>query len=216
MPQFLFLLIEAIYFVLGILAMINTLRSWRENKNRVLIAISIYVGAVLLRSLIDIFIYSADFNLDIILGGYLSLGMVIGNILFIIQVEFMFYLKKLTKLYTLPIIINFYIIMGRILVDSIIPFIIYAMIVSYVSAYNLIKDGRKKRNGLAIGMGLFFLLYGLGQTINIEIIFVIFKTVAMLALYLGTRGFYEKYVWPDEKMEEKILTTWISKLVIKE
>jgi len=79
-------------------------------------------------------------------------------------------------------------------VDSAIPFIIYAMIVSYGSAFNLIKDGRKKRNGLAIGMGLFFLLFGIGQTINIEIGFVIFRAVAMLTLYLGTRGFYEKYV----------------------
>ncbi|MHA1192302.1 MAG: hypothetical protein ACTSP9_08405 [Promethearchaeota archaeon] len=216
MPQFLYLGFEIVYFLLGILSMINTLRSWRENKNRILIAISIYVGAVLMRSILDMVSYSADLNLDFIIGGTLTFGQVIGNLLFIIQLEFMFYLKKLKKFYTLPFIIAFYLIVGRLLVDSVIPFIIYAMIVSYGSAFNLIKDGRKKRNGLAIGMGLFFLLYGIGQTINIEIGFVIFKAVAMLTLYLGTRGFYEKYVWPDVKMEEKVLTTWISKLVIKE
>ncbi|MHA1623991.1 MAG: hypothetical protein ACTSXN_10060 [Promethearchaeota archaeon] len=216
MPQFLYLGFEVVYFLLGILSMINTLRSWRENKNRILIAISIYVGSVLMRSILDMVTYSADLNLDFIIAGTLTFGQVIGNVLFIIQVEFVLYLKKQTKFYTVPFIISFYLIVGRILVDSAIPFIIYAMIVSYGSAFNLIKDGRKKRNGLAIGMGLFFLLFGIGQTINIEIGFVIFKAVAMLTLYLGTRGFYEKYVWPDVKMEEKVLTTWISKLVIKE
>lgn len=216
MPQFIFLGFEVVYFTLGVLSMINSLRSWRENKNRMLIAVSVYIIAILLRSIIDIFIYSTEFNLDIILGGYLTLGMVLGNILFIIQVEFVMYLKKRTKLYTLPFVITFYLIAGRIIVDSAIPFIIWAMIVGYASAYNLIKDGRNKRNGLAIGMGLFFLFYSLGQTFVIETVFVILRTIGMIALYLGTRGFYEKYVWPDVKVEEKILTTWISKLVIKE
>ncbi|MHA1375219.1 MAG: hypothetical protein ACTSR7_13110, partial [Promethearchaeota archaeon] len=156
MPQFLYLGFEVVYFLLGILSMINTLRSWRENKNRILIAISIYVGSVLMRSILDMVTYSADLNLDFIIAGTLTFGQVIGNVLFIIQVEFVLYLKKQTKFYTVPFIISFYLIVGRILVDSAIPFIIYAMIVSYGSAFNLIKDGRKKRNGLAIGMGLFF------------------------------------------------------------
>lgn len=216
MPQFPFLTFEVIYFIIGLLAVINTLKRWKENKNRILVAISVYVIAILMRSLLDIFIYAADFELDFIVAGYVTFGQIIGNFLFIVQVEFVLYLKKFTKLYTIPFIIAFYIIMGRILVDSIIPFIIWAMIVSYASAYNLIKDGRKKRNGLAVGMGFFFLLYGIGATLNIEVLFVAIRTVAMITLYLGTIGFYEKYVWPDQKVEEKILTTWISKLVIKE
>jgi len=98
------------------------------------------------------------------------------------------------------------------------PFIIYAMIVGYGSAYILIRDGKKRQNGLAIGMGLFFLLWGLGQTIapRTPIIFSGFRLAAMIALFAGTRGFYEKYVWPDTIKEEKIMNTWITKLVVKE
>ncbi|MFX1501372.1 MAG: hypothetical protein ACFFDH_10470 [Promethearchaeota archaeon] len=209
---------EVIYFTLGILAMITTLKRWIENKNRILIAISVYIAAVLIRSFIDIMIYITGFTLDIKLAGTLTIGQVIGNLLFIIQLEFIFFLKKYPKFYSFPVIIAFYLIFGRILVDSAIPFIMYAMLVSYSSAYFLIRDGKKRHNGLAIGMGLFFLMWGLGQTIgpNSEVVFLTFRLIAMLTLFAGTRGFYEKYVWPNQEIEQKIMNTWITKLVAKE
>ena len=218
MVEWTYLALEMGYFALGTLSMIKTLKDWKENKNRVLIAISIYMVAVLLRSIIDLAVFLGDFNVDVIVFGYVTFGQILGNILFVIQLEFMFFLKKLTKFYSLPPIIAFYIVYGRTLVDSILPFVIYAMIVSYSSAYILIRDGKRRQNGLAIGMGLFFLLWGIGQTLgpNTPIIFISFRLVAMLALFLGTRGFYEKYVFPDQKKEEKIMNTWITKLVVKE
>ena len=216
MPQYPFLVLEVTYFIIGILALKNVVKSWKENKNRVLLAISIYITAILGRSIIDILIYFFDLNLDVPFLGYLMLGTIIGNILFIIQLEFMFYLQKLTKLYTLPPIIAFYLMAGRVIIDSSIPFIIYAMIVGYGSAYFLIKEGRQKRNGLAVGMGLFFLFWAIGQTIPVETFFVICRVIAMISFYLGTKGFYEKYVFVDIQEEEKIISTWISKIVVKE
>ncbi|MFX1477610.1 MAG: hypothetical protein ACFFCI_05730 [Promethearchaeota archaeon] len=217
MVQWAYLVMEAVYFTLGTLSMTRTLKNWKENKNRILIAISVYIIAVLARSLIDIIIYITGFTLDAVLAGTLTVGQVIGNILFVIQLEFMFFLKKYPKLYSLPVIIAFYLIIGRILVDSAIPFIIYAMLVSYSSAYFLIRDGKRRHNGLAIGMGLFFLIWGLGQTIgpNTEWIFITFRLIAMVTLYAGTRGFYEKYVWPNQEKEQKIMNAWITKLVAK-
>jgi len=186
------------------------------NKNRILMAASIYVAAILVRSVIDIAIYSFDLDIDIKIAGGLSIGMILGFILFTIQLEFMFYLKDLPKLYILPLISSFYLALGRVLVDTSMPFIIYAMIVSYGSAYFLIKDGRKSRNGLAIGMGLFFFIWGLGQLFQIEVVFISFRIVAMVALLLGTRGFYEKYVFVNIEEEQRIMGTWIAKLVVKE
>ena len=216
MPQYPFLVLEASYFILGVLALKNILKNWRENKNRALLAISVYMVAILARSLLDVLIYFFDLNLDLPVIGYLLLGTIIGNVLFIIQLEFMFYLQKLTKLYTLPPIIAFYLMAGRAIIDSSVPFIIYAMIVGYGSAFFLIKEGRQKRNGLAVGMGLFFLFWAIGQTIPVETFFVASRLIAMISLYLGTRGFYEKYVFPDMQQEEKIISTWISKIVVKE
>ena len=211
-----FLIIEIIYFVLGLMTIFTTIKNWKTNKNRMLIAVSVYIAAVLVRSVIDMAVYAFSFDIDINVVGNLTVGMIMGFILFTIQLEFMFYLMNLPKLYTLPIIVSTYLIMGRILVDSSMPFIIYAMITSYGSAFFLIKDGRKSRNGVAIGMGLFFLIWGLGSTFQIEVLFVILRLVAMIALLLGARGFYEKYVFVNIEEEQKIMGTWIAKLVVKE
>jgi len=211
-----FLIAEFVYFIMGLMAVFTMIKNWKMNSNRMLIAVTIYIIAVLVRSVIDIAIYSFDLNIDILVMGTLTIGMILGFILFTIQLEFLLYLKDLPKLYTLPVITSLYLALGRGLVDNIIPFVVYAMVVSYGSAYFLIKDGRKSRNGLAIGMGLFFLIYGLGQTFQVEFLFVTLRIVAMLALLLGTRGFYEKYVFINVEEEQKIMGTWIAKLVVKE
>lgn len=216
MPELGFLIIEIAYFVLGVISVITMIKHWKMNSNRMLIAVSIYIIAVLFRSIIDIAIYSFDLNIDVKVAGGLTIGMIMGFILFTIQLEFLLYLKDLPKLYSLPVITSLYLALGRTLVDTSMPFIIYAMIVSYGSAYFLIKDGRKSRNGLAIGMGLFFLIWGLGSTFQVETLFVILRLVAMVALLLGTRGFYEKYVFVNVEEEQKIMGTWIAKLVLKE
>ncbi len=216
MAEIVFLIMELVYFTMGAMAIFTTLKHWKMNKNRMLMAATIYISAVLVRSIIDIAIYSFSLDIDIQVAGGLTIGMILGFILFTIQLEFMLYLKDLPKLFTLPLIISFYLAIGRVLIDSATPFIIYAMIVSYGSAYFLIKDGRKSRNGLAIGMGLFFFIWGLGQLFQIQVVFISFRIVAMLALLLGTRGFYEKYVFVNIEEEQKILGTWIAKLVVKE
>jgi hypothetical protein len=216
MAEFGFLVVEIIYFTFGILTILKTMKNWKLNKNRMLLAVTVYISAVLVRSIIDMGVYASGFDIDITVAGGLNIGMIMGFILFTIQLEFMFYLMDLPKLYTLPVIITTYLMMGRILVDSSMPFIIYAMITGYGSAFFLIKDGRKSRNGLAIGMGLFFLFWGLGSTFQIEILFVSLRLVAMIALFLGTKGFYEKYVFVNIEEEQKIMGTWIAKLVVKE
>jgi hypothetical protein len=216
LAEFGFLIVEIAYFIMGIMTILTTIKQWKMNKNRMLIAVSIYIAAVLVRSIIDMAVYAFSFDIDIQVTGGLTIGMIMGFILFTIQLEFMFYLMNLPKLYTLPVIVSTYLLIGRILVDSAMPFIIYAMITSYGSAFFLIKDGRKSRNGLAIGMGLFFLIWGLGSTFQIEVLFVSLRLVAMVALLLGTRGFYEKYIFVNVEEEQKIMGTWIAKLVVKD
>lgn len=88
------MIIESIYFIIGLLSTISTIKSWRENKNKILIAISIYLVAILIKSMIDVLIFLFDINLDVLVIGYVTIGQIIGNILFLIQVEFMFFLKK--------------------------------------------------------------------------------------------------------------------------
>ena len=216
MAQYELVIFELIVFIFGILALSNVIKNWRQNKNRILIAISIYLISVLMRSIIDVVIYLFDINLDVKIIGYLSFGLILANLLLVIQLEFMLYLKKLTKFYSFPPVMAFYILAGRILIDSGLVFILYITIATFSSAYFLIKDGKSKHNGLAVGMGLFFIMWGVGQMTPIPMVLAIFKVIGMIAMYLGTRGFYERYVFVNVQEEEKIISTWISKLVVKD
>jgi hypothetical protein len=216
LAQYELVIFELIVFIFGILALSNVIKNWRQNKNRILIAISIYLISVLMRSLIDVVIYLFDINLDVKIIGYLSFGLILANLLLVIQLEFMLYLKKLTKFYSFPPVMAFYILAGRILIDSGLVFILYITIATFSSAYFLIKDGKNKHNGLAVGMGLFFIMWGVGQMTPIPMVLAIFKVIGMIAMYLGTRGFYERYIFVNVQEEEKIISTWISKLVVKD
>ncbi|TFG16623.1 MAG: hypothetical protein EU531_05960 [Promethearchaeota archaeon] len=210
------LIIEIIMIVLFVLALRLTFKSWRDTKNRMYIAVSVYVGAVITNSILTLLSSMVGIDKEAYIVGYLKIGIIIAHILFVVQFEFILYLRRLTKLYTLPFIATFYLILGQLINPSIIPFIIYATVLTYPPAYFILRDGKKNRNGLAIGMGLFFLFWGLGYVIQISFIYNLLRILSAIAFYLGAIGFYEKYLFPDQEDEEKIVGTWISKLVIKE
>ncbi len=216
MPDLQYSIFEGLIILFGVLSLIPVFRNWKESKNRMYIAIFVYNIGVIGYSFINVLTYILEIDTNVYLVGGLRFGYILGYILFTIQFEFMLYLRGLTKLYTLPFILSFYLMIGNILNTSVMPFIIYAVIVSYTPAYFLLRDGKKKRNGLAFGMGLFFLTWGIGQIIPVEIVMEIFRVIAIFMFFLGTRGFYEKYIFVNQEEEQKIMGTWISKFVVKE
>ena len=92
MAEFGFLIVEITYFILGILTILTTVKQWKMNKNRMLIAVTVYISSVLVRSIIDVAVYAFSFDIDVKVAGGLTIGMIMGFILFTIQLEFMFYL----------------------------------------------------------------------------------------------------------------------------
>ena len=216
MVQLDLLIPELMILALGIVALVPTIRKWKDSKNRMYMAVIVYTSAVIGFAFFQAMAGLLDFDTNIKLMGALRIGFILGYTLFLIQFEFILYLRAYVKFYSLPFIITFYLIAGNLLIDSSMSFIIYAMILSYTPAYILLRDGKRNRNGLAIGMGLFFLIWGLGQTIPIILITGILKVIATITLLLGTRGFYEKYVFLDQEEEQKIMGTWIAKFVVKD
>ncbi|MFX1317025.1 MAG: hypothetical protein ACFE9T_14275 [Promethearchaeota archaeon] len=210
------LAIESFIFVLFILALIKMLKLYSEHKNRIYIAIIIYIIAITASTFFNLITYFTVLSLDIVIAGGLQLGILFAFTLFTIQVEFIFYLARLKKLYSLPFVINFYLIVGLVISPNMIAFMIYASIIGIILPYLLIREGKKNRNGLAVGMGLFFFTWGLGQMISIDIIFQILKIIGTIFFYLGTQGFFDKYIVIDQEEEKKIMGTWISKLVARE
>ena len=79
----------------------------------------------------------------------------------------------------------------------------------------MLREGSKSRNGLAFGLGLFFLIYGMSKMIQIEIISYILRIIGGIVTTLAVIGFFEKFVFVDKEQEEKMKGAWISKLVEK-
>ncbi|MFW9936178.1 MAG: hypothetical protein ACFFD5_00870 [Candidatus Thorarchaeota archaeon] len=216
MVEYVYSILEIIIVIFGILSLIPVFASWKDTKNRMYIAIFVLTLGLIAFSIINLLTYLFEIDTTVYLIGGLRFGYILGYILATIQLEFMLYLRDLKKLYTVPFIIAFYLIMGNILIVSSLAFILYLTFVAYVPAYFLLRDGKSKRNGLAFGTGLLFLIWGIGQTIPLLLITIIFRTVAVFFFFLGTRGFYENYIFLDQQEEQKILGTWISKFVVKE
>jgi hypothetical protein len=179
-------------------------------------AVMILMLGIIGYSLINLFAFILEVDTNAYLIGGLRIGYILGYLLATIQFEFMLYLRRLIKFYPLPFIIAFYLVLGNILIINALPFIIYLTFVGFVLAYFLIRDGKRKHNGLAFGMGVLFFIWGIGQIFPVIIVTSLFRTVAIFSFFLGTRGFYEKYIFPHQEEEEKIMGTWISKLVVKE
>ena len=186
---------------------------WKQTKNRVFIAISVYMSAVATYAAIMILSYILEFDMNIDLIGYLPIGHILGYMMFTIQAVFLLYVIGWKKLYTFPFVFSFYLLSYSIMVNTSMHFIIYAVIISWIPAIFFMQQGRKNRNGIAFGMGLFLLIWGLGQSIPIPIVFQFFKIGALVLFYLGVKGFYEKYIFVDQKEEQKIKATWITKFV---
>ncbi|MFX0043487.1 MAG: hypothetical protein ACFE8L_11300 [Candidatus Hodarchaeota archaeon] len=210
------LAMESFIFVLFILALNKMLKLYKEHKNQIYVAIIIYIAAIMGSTVFNLITYLTDLSLDITIAGGIQIGILFAFILFTIQVEFILYLAKLKKLYSLPFVVNFFLIIGLIMDPNMTAFIVYATVVGLGLPYLLIREGRKNRNGLAVGMGLFFFAWGLGQIIPIDIVFQSLKILGTVFFFLATQGFFDKYIVVDQEEEKKIMGTWISKLVVSE
>jgi hypothetical protein len=93
--------------------------------------------------------------------------------------------------------------------------IIYATLIGFIIPFVLLREGRRSRNGLAFGLGLFFLIYGISKMVQIEVISDVLRIFGGIVTTLSAVGFFEKFIFVDREREEKIKGAWISKIVEK-
>ena len=209
-----FIVLEVISLIFFAITEVLIIRNYRESKNKIYYVLIVYFAALLF---ISIFRLTNLFNLtlDLTFGARLSFSNIFALMIFNIQSTFILYLKNLKKLYTLPYIASFYIGFGLIVSNTLIALIFYATLIGLVIPLVLLREGSKSRNGLAFGLGLFFLIYGVSKMIQIEIISDILRIIGGIVTTLATIGFFEKFVFVDKEQEEKMKGAWISKLVEK-
>ena len=208
------LIMQIIYISFCTLSLFQVKKKWREDKNKMYLIIILYIVLLVLVSLIYIMAIFTEFNTSIVIGGNLTVGLVLAFFTNVIQVEFVLYLRKYNKFYTLPLIATFYIAFGLMLNSSTIFFVLYSVIIGFGFSSVLIRDGKKQRNGLAMGMGIFFLIYGIGAMLGNAMLLDIFRVAGVVVFFVSSTGFFEKYVFVNEEIEERIMKTWISKLVV--
>ena len=212
------LTLEIIFLIFCVITIIIILRTYFENRESVYIGLIAFFAAMLFNS---IFRVTNRFNitLDIPLGAGLSFSNIIALVIFDIQLIFFLYLKKLKNFYYLPIVASFYLGFGLYVNETLIFFISYAVVIGFVIPVILLREGRKTRNGLAFGLGLFFLIYGLGKMLQIPIVpdFVpeILRIVGIIVSTLAVLEFFDKYLFHDKEEKERIQSAWISKLTAK-
>ena len=210
------LVMQVLYISFCALSIFQVTKKWREDKNKMYLVIILYVLTLVFVSLIYIMAVFTEFNTSIVISGNLTFGLALAFFTNVIQVEFVLYLRKYNKLYTLPVIATLYIAFGLLLNGSTIIFVLYSMVVGFGLSSVLIRDGKKQRNGLAMGMGIFFLIYGIGAMLRSDMLLDIFRVAGVLVFFVSSTGFFEKYVFVNEDVEKRIMGTWISKLVVKE
>jgi hypothetical protein len=190
------------------------IKSYKESKNKIHFVLIIYFAALLF---ISLFRVTNLFNLtlDLTYGIRLSFSNIFALIIFNIQSIFILYLKNYKKLYSLPFIASFFIGFGLAVNDSLIALIIYATLIGIVIPFMLLRNGWKNRNGLALGLGIFFLIYGISKMIQLELLSDIIRIFGGIVITFSAAGFFEKYIFIDREQEERMKSTWISKLMEK-
>ena len=208
------IILECIFILFCVITEVLMIKTYIESKNKIYDVLIVYFAALIFNS---IFRLTNLFNLtfDLTFGVELSFSNIFALIIFNIQSVFILFLKDLKKLYTLPFIASFYIGFGLIVSETLIPLIIYAIIIGVIIPFVLLREGKRSRNGLAFGLGLFFLIYGASKMIRIEIISDILRILGGIVTTLSAFGFFEKFIFIDREQEKKIKSAWISKLVEK-
>jgi hypothetical protein len=208
------LILEIVFLIFCVITILIILRTYLENRESVYIGLMIFFAAMLFNSIFRVtnlfFI-----ELDLVFGARLSFSNIIALIIFDIQLLFFLYLKKLNKFYYLPFVASFYLGFGLFVNDSLIFFISYAVVIGFIIPVILLREGRKTRNGLAFGLGLFFLIYGLGKMLQVPLVPEILRILGIIVSTLAVLEFFDKYLFHDKEEKERIQSAWISKLTAK-
>jgi len=209
-----FLILEVVFLIFCVITILIILKTYFEIRESIYLGLMVFFVAMLFNSIFRItnlfFI-----ELDLVIGAKLSLSNIIALLIFTIQLRFFLYIKKLKKLYWLPLIASFYIGFGLFVNDSLVFFISYAVVIGFVIPVILLREGRKTRNGLAFGLGLFFLIYGLGKMLQVPFIPEILRIIGIIVSTLAVLEFFDKYIFHDKEEKERIQSAWISKLTAK-
>ncbi len=143
------------------------------------------------------------------------------------QFQFVLYILRKFKFYSLPVILLFFVSLGLFQYHDTTAYNLIVIPISYVTLSLFMRKGMVNRDGFLFAIGMFALFdygnayftYSLmrhGFNLGGSILYVVMHAFAVFAvafLNLGTWGWLDKHVFYDKEREKQIKNAWVSRLI---
>lgn len=206
------LIIFALTISILIISVKNYLKS-RININLFLIILFAIISFTAFRGLITSHTFIPN---EIVIGEKLSIMIIFTVIILFTPLEFLLYILRWRKLYSLPIVLGFFIFLNLYLENVILIYRIVTISIGALAFFTLIYQGIKRKNGEVISFAFVF-MYGLGYFPITQLFRLLFHLIGLIFMLIGLSGFIDKYVLVDDQTQEKeskIKNAWIAKRVV--
>ncbi|TFF97182.1 MAG: hypothetical protein EU547_05040 [Promethearchaeota archaeon] len=206
---------QLIIFILTVVILILSIKKYIKSRININLFLTILFGIICFTAFRVLLTTHSFVPNQIIIGENLSVLVILTVIILFIPLEFLFYLLRWKKLYSLPIVLGFFIFLNLFLEDVIIFYRIGTIIIGAISFFTLIYEGIKRKNGDIMSFAFVF-MYGLAYFPITQILGLTFQFIGLAFLLIGTSGLIDKYVLVDDITQQKvenIKNTWIAKRV---
>jgi hypothetical protein len=143
------------------------------------------------------------------------------------QLQFVIYILRQYKFYSLPFINIFFLSLALFQYDNPAAYNMIMIPIAYITSGLFIWKGLRNRDGLTFSLGMFSLLdYGIPYFLYspmkymahvsgawLYAPFLICALLSVVFLNLGTWGWLDKHVFYDKEREKQIKNAWVSRLI---
>jgi hypothetical protein len=164
---------------------------------------------------------------SIYIGEQLSTWFLVPMVSVMAQLQFVLYILRKYKFYSIPAILLFFLSLGLFQYNNTTAYNSIMIPIGYITSALFLWKGLKNRDGLTFSLGIFSLFdYGLPYFIYspmkymghetgpiIYAPFLICALFSVVFLNLGTWGWLDKHVFYDKERERQIKNAWVSRLI---
>ncbi|MEX2683421.1 MAG: hypothetical protein Q6373_017730 [Candidatus Sigynarchaeota archaeon] len=226
------LLAPFIYLILAIIAQVPVSRKRKQGIHSFNKSFQIWLTFTVTMTMCRFFEYIQVINMGLppgsfYIGAALSTWYLIPMLSVMAQLQFVLYIMRKYKFYSVPSILTFFLALGLFQYDNPTAYNVIMIPIAYITPALFLWKGIKNRDGFTFSLGLFSLLdYGIPYFIHspmrfmahmggalIYAPFFICALFAVAFLNLGTWGWLDKHVFFDKERERRIKNAWVSRLI---
>ncbi|MBN2154177.1 MAG: hypothetical protein JW839_22170 [Candidatus Lokiarchaeota archaeon] len=221
-----------IYLVLAIVANVPISRKRKQGIQSLNLSFTVWLTFTVTMTMLRFVEYIQVINNGVLPGSYyigeaLSTWYIVPMLSVMAQLQFVLYIMRKYKFYSVPAILTFFLSLGLFQYDSTIAYNVVMIPLCYTASFLFLWKGVKNRDGLTFSLGMFSLFdYGIPYFIYSPVKymgnmggamvyapFLICALISVAFLNLGTWGWLDKHVFYDKERERRIKNAWVSRLI---